>query len=59
MQLPIALIEAFHAGPWVHVDAAHDERIAFLLDDYAHLFDEPDAFKAQLNRLIGLLAASR
>ncbi|MCA8100935.1 tRNA 2-selenouridine(34) synthase MnmH [Burkholderia contaminans] len=54
VQLPIALIEAFHAGPWVHVDAAHDERIAFLLDDYAHLFDEPDAFKAQLHRLIGL-----
>ncbi|WP_175913390.1 tRNA 2-selenouridine(34) synthase MnmH [Burkholderia metallica] len=54
VQLPIALIEAFHAGPWVHVDAAHDERIAFLLDDYAHLFDQPDAFKAQLHRLIGL-----
>ncbi|AOK16553.1 tRNA 2-selenouridine synthase [Burkholderia cepacia] len=54
VQLPIALLQAFHAGPWVHVDAAHDERIAFLLDDYAHLFDEPDAFKAQLHRLIGL-----
>ncbi|MEB2507553.1 tRNA 2-selenouridine(34) synthase MnmH, partial [Burkholderia anthinoferrum] len=54
VQLPIALIEAFHAGPWVQVEAAHDERIAFLLDDYAHLFDAPDAFKAQLHRLIGL-----
>ncbi|RQR39515.1 tRNA 2-selenouridine(34) synthase MnmH [Burkholderia sp. Bp8994] len=54
VHLPIALIDAFHAGPWVQVEAAHDERIAFLLDDYAHLFDEPAAFKAQLNRLIGL-----
>ncbi|WP_322023935.1 tRNA 2-selenouridine(34) synthase MnmH [Burkholderia sp. BCC1977] len=54
VHLPIALIDAFHAGPWVQVDAAHDERIAFLLDDYAHLFDEPAAFKAQLHRLIGL-----
>ncbi|AXF20589.1 tRNA 2-selenouridine(34) synthase MnmH [Burkholderia pyrrocinia] len=54
VQLPIALLDAFHAGPWVQVDAAHDERIAFLLDDYAHLFDEPAAFKAQLHRLIGL-----
>ncbi|NTX28952.1 tRNA 2-selenouridine(34) synthase MnmH [Burkholderia pyrrocinia] len=54
VQLPIALIDAFHAGPWVQVDAAHDERIAFLLDDYGHLFDEPAAFKAQLHRLIGL-----
>ncbi|RQR39850.1 tRNA 2-selenouridine(34) synthase MnmH [Burkholderia sp. Bp9142] len=54
VHLPIALIDAFHAGPWVQVDAAHDERIAFLLDDYAHLFNEPAAFKAQLHRLIGL-----
>ncbi|WP_396330431.1 tRNA 2-selenouridine(34) synthase MnmH [Burkholderia anthina] len=54
VHLPIALIDAFHAGPWVQVDAAHDERIAFLLEDYAHLFDAPAAFKAQLQRLIGL-----
>ncbi|RQR38726.1 tRNA 2-selenouridine(34) synthase MnmH [Burkholderia sp. Bp9143] len=54
VHLPIALIDAFHAGPWVQVDAAHDERIAFLLEDYAHLFDDPAAFKAQLHRLIGL-----
>lgn len=54
VHLPIALIDAFHAGPWVQVDAAHDERIAFLLEDYAHLFDAPAAFKAQLERLIGL-----
>ncbi|AJY14335.1 tRNA 2-selenouridine(34) synthase MnmH [Burkholderia dolosa] len=54
VQLPLALLDAFHAGPWVQVEAARDERIAFLLDDYAHLFDEPVAFKAQLERLIGL-----
>ncbi|WP_175718126.1 tRNA 2-selenouridine(34) synthase MnmH [Burkholderia anthina] len=54
VHLPIALIDAFHAGPWVQVDAAHDERIAFLLEDYAHLFDAPAAFKAQIHRLIGL-----
>ncbi|MDR8730692.1 tRNA 2-selenouridine(34) synthase MnmH [Burkholderia pseudomultivorans] len=54
VQLPIALLDAFHAGPWVQVEAARDERIAFLLDDYAHLFDDPAAFNAQLERLIGL-----
>ncbi|MBR8032542.1 tRNA 2-selenouridine(34) synthase MnmH [Burkholderia vietnamiensis] len=54
VQLPLALLDAFRAGPWVQVEAAHDERIAFLLDDYAHLFDDRDAFKAQLARLIGL-----
>ncbi|KFG97279.1 tRNA 2-selenouridine synthase [Burkholderia paludis] len=54
VQLPIALVDAFHAGPWVQVEATHDERIDFLLDDYGHLFDDPAAFKAQLHRLIGL-----
>lgn len=54
VQLPVALMRGFHAGPWVRVDAARDERIAFLLDDYRHLFDAPDAFKARLERLIGL-----
>ncbi|MBR8223600.1 tRNA 2-selenouridine(34) synthase MnmH [Burkholderia ambifaria] len=54
VQLPLALMDAFRAGPWVQVEAEHDERIAFLLEDYAHLFDDPAAFKAQLHRLIGL-----
>ncbi|WP_330728279.1 tRNA 2-selenouridine(34) synthase MnmH [Burkholderia multivorans] len=54
VQLPIALLDAFHAGPWVQVEAARDERIAFLLDDYGHLFDDRAAFGAQLDRLIGL-----
>ncbi|CAB3746780.1 tRNA 2-selenouridine synthase [Burkholderia sp. MSh2] len=54
VQLPIALVDAFHAGPWVQVEATHDERIDFLLNDYGHLFDDPAAFKAQLHRLIGL-----
>jgi tRNA 2-selenouridine synthase len=54
VSLPLALMRAFQAGPWVQVDAARDERIAFLLDDYRHLFDAPDAFKAQLGKLVGL-----
>jgi tRNA 2-selenouridine synthase len=54
VQLPLALMDAFRAGPWVQVEAERDERIAFLLEDYAHLFDDPAAFKAQLHRLIGL-----
>ncbi|MBN3788275.1 tRNA 2-selenouridine(34) synthase MnmH [Burkholderia sp. Ac-20353] len=54
VQMPLALLQAIHAAPWVQVDAARDERIAFLLDDYGHLFDAPDAFRAQLARLIGL-----
>lgn len=52
--LPETLLERFHRGVCVEVDAGHDERITFLLRDYAHLFDEPAAFKYQLERLIGL-----
>ncbi|RFU47863.1 tRNA 2-selenouridine(34) synthase MnmH [Paraburkholderia sp. DHOC27] len=52
--LPDALLERFHQGLCVEVDTAHDERVAFLLQDYAHLFDHPERFKHQLQRLIGL-----
>ena len=41
------------------VQAHRDERIAFLLVDYAHLFDEPNTFKAQLRKLIGLHSRER
>lgn len=52
--LPETLLERFHRGLCVEVDASHDERITFLLQDYAHLFDNPASFKYQLERLIGL-----
>ena len=52
--LPQALFERFHRGACVEVDTTHDERITFLLQDYAHLFDNPASFKHQLEHLIGL-----
>ena len=52
--LPQALFERFHRGACVEVDTTHDDRITFLLQDYAHLFDDPASFKHQLERLIGL-----
>jgi tRNA 2-selenouridine synthase len=52
--LPAALLDKFHAGACIEIDAARDERIAFLLQDYGHLFDDPAFFKQQLARLIGL-----
>jgi tRNA 2-selenouridine synthase len=52
--LPQTLLERFHGGACVEVEATHAERITFLLQDYAHLFDQPDSFKHQLERLIGL-----
>ncbi len=52
--LPAALLARFHRGACVEVDVAHDDRIAFLLQDYGHLFDDPASFRHQLDRLIGL-----
>jgi tRNA 2-selenouridine synthase len=52
--LPQTLLERFHGGACVEVEATHADRITFLLQDYAHLFDNPDSFRHQLDRLIGL-----
>lgn len=52
--VPETLLDAFHAGHCVQVRAPLTARVAFLLDDYGHLFDTPDAFKGQLSRLVGL-----
>ncbi|WP_144153837.1 tRNA 2-selenouridine(34) synthase MnmH [Paraburkholderia sp. BCC1885] len=52
--LPQSLLERFHGGACVEVETTQADRIAFLLQDYAHLFDNPHSFKQQLERLIGL-----
>ena len=57
--LPDALLGAMHRSRCVLIEAPRAERIAFLLDDYAHLFDAPDAFKGQLRKLVGLHSRER
>lgn len=52
--LPTALFQAMHAGRCVRVRAGMTQRIAFLLQDYRHLFAAGAAFKQTLERLIGL-----
>lgn len=59
VMLPDALLGAMHRARCVSVEAQRDERIAFLLYDYGHLFDAPEAFKAQLVKLIGLHSRER
>lgn len=54
LDLPSSLLDAMHRGRCVHVDVTLPHRIAFLLQDYRHLFDEPDTFKRTLERLVGL-----
>ncbi|WP_323016514.1 tRNA 2-selenouridine(34) synthase MnmH [Castellaniella sp.] len=54
LSLPDSLLQAMHGGRCVRIQAALPQRIAFLLQDYEHLFHAPDAFKDVLSRLIGL-----
>jgi tRNA 2-selenouridine synthase len=49
--LPATLLESYRRGACVDVHAPLDERIEFLLDDYAHLFDDKAAFRQQLGKL--------
>jgi tRNA 2-selenouridine synthase len=57
--LPESLIATFHQGACVEVEAHHDDRIAFLLQDYGHLFEAPAFFKEQLAKLVGLHSRER
>ncbi|WP_116138436.1 tRNA 2-selenouridine(34) synthase MnmH [Trinickia diaoshuihuensis] len=59
LALPTALLDAMHRSRCIAIHAQRDERIAFLLDDYGHWFDAPDAFKTQLTKLIGLHSRER
>lgn len=54
IKVPDALMTSMRRGECVVVEASMEERIHYLLEDYAHLFDEPDGFKAQLGQLVGM-----
>lgn len=52
--LPKTFLHAMYQGRCVRINASLEARLAFLLDDYAHLFLNPDAFKETLNRFVKL-----
>jgi tRNA 2-selenouridine synthase len=54
LALPATLLDTFHQGAYVTIRADLDERIRFLMRDYAHLFDDPCMFKQLLAHLTGL-----
>ena len=57
--VPDALLDSLHAASCVEVEARREDRIAFLLQDYAHLFDDPAFFKTQLSKLVALHSRER
>lgn len=54
LDLPSELMAALHQGSCVRLEVTPDRRLAFLLQDYQHLFAAPDHFKQMLERLLGL-----
>ncbi|WP_137935918.1 tRNA 2-selenouridine(34) synthase MnmH [Chitinivorax sp. B] len=55
VQLPDSLMLALQQADCVQVETALTDRVALLCEDYASLFDQPDAFKRQLTRLTELV----
>lgn len=54
LQLPDALMQALAQADCIRVDASLEDRVVFLCEDYAALFDQPEWFKQQLARLTEL-----
>jgi tRNA 2-selenouridine synthase len=57
--MPDAVLANLHIASCVQVEARREDRIAFLLQDYGHLFDDPAFFKAQLSKLVALHSRER
>ncbi|MDR1936133.1 MAG: tRNA 2-selenouridine(34) synthase MnmH [Candidatus Accumulibacter sp.] len=53
IQLPDALMRALADSSCIRVEAGIDDRVAFLCEDYAALFDAPERFKSLLSCLAG------
>lgn len=54
VQLPDAMLQALAESACVRIEASLEDRVSFLCDDYATLFDEPEKFKDMLGRLTSL-----
>ena len=59
LQVPAALIEAMRASECVVLEAGLETRVALLMDEYRHFFDDPAALGAQLDCLVELHGRER
>lgn len=55
LRLPDTLMQAMSAAPCIRLEARIEDRVAFLCNDYAALFDASDFFKSRLAKLTPLL----
>jgi len=59
LQVPAALIEAMRASECVVLEAGLETRVALLMDEYRHFFENPAALGAQLDCLVELHGRER
>jgi tRNA 2-selenouridine synthase len=59
LQVPAALIEAMRASECVVLEAGLETRVALLMDEYQHFFDNPAALGAQLDCLVEMHGRDR
>ena len=59
LQVPAALIEAMRASECVVLEAGLETRVALLMDEYRHFFEDPAALGAQLDCLAELHGRER
>ena len=52
--VPEALIARMRASPCIQLAVAQNLRVALLLEEYAHFFDQPDVLRHQLGCLVAL-----
>lgn len=54
VSLPVVLVQRLRAARCIELDATPEERLAFLLRDYAYLGDDPEALAQRLSQLTEL-----
>ena len=55
LRLPDTLMRAMSAAPCIRVEASIEDRVAFLCEDYAALFETPAFLKSRLEKLTPLM----
>lgn len=54
LRVPETLIGRMRASPCLRLEVAQNQRVALLLEEYAHFFAQPDALRRQLDYLVPL-----
>lgn len=54
LSLPVPLVQRLRAGACIEIQATPEERLSYLLRDYAYLGDDPEALAQRLGMLVEL-----